>query len=149
MFSISPKRFHSLLIAPMLLPLLFLAGSGSSNDPSAPIETSYTAHGTLYGSFPFNQPIRIVSTGQVSHGTLRVFGSFNGFSQDSFIYFPNDGYVGADSFTYHACDSSGNCIDGTIDINVVNSPPDAVDDHYTVHGTLFGGGNTDPALCGL
>lgn len=141
MFSFS-QRFHSLLIAPLLLPLLFFAGSSSPNDPPAPIDTSYTAHGNLYGSFPFSQPIRIVSTGQVSHGELRVFGPFNGFSQDSFIYLPNDGYVGADSFTYHACDSSGNCVDGTIDVTVVNNPPNAVDDHYTVHGTLFGGGDT-------
>ena len=134
MFSISPQRFHSLLIAPLLLPLLFFGGSSSSNDLPAPIDTNYDAHGTLYGSFPFSQPFRIVKTGEVSHGELRVFGPFNGFSQDSFIYLPNDGYVGTDSFTYHACDSSGNCVDGTIDIDVVNSAPHAVDDNYAVHG---------------
>ena len=99
------------------------------NDLPAPIDTNYEAHGNLYGSFPFSQPIRIVSTGEVSHGELRVFGPSNGFSQDSFIYLPGDGYVGTDSFTYHACDSSGNCVDGTVDINVVNSRPNAVDDH--------------------
>jgi RHS repeat-associated protein len=138
----SPQRFHSLLIAPLLLPLLFFGGSNSLNDPPALIDTNYSTHGTLFGSFPFNQPVRIVSTGQVSHGELRVFGPFNGFSQDSFIYLPGDGYVGSDSFTYHACDSTGNCVDGTIDIDVVNNAPHAVDDRYAVHGTLFGGGGS-------
>ena len=142
MLSPNLHRFHSSIIVPMLLPLLFLGHTSTPNKNWTSFETSYTAHGTLYGSFPFSQPIRIVSTGQVSHGTLRVFGPFNGFSQDSFIYFPDEGYVGADSFTYHACTSSGNCVDGTIDISVVNNAPDAVDDRYTVHGTLFGGGNT-------
>src|ERR1051326_8820491 len=137
----SPQKFHSLLSAPLLLPLLFFGGSNSPNDPPSLVDTNYSTHGTLFGSFPFNHPIRIVSTGQVSHGELRVFGPANGFSQDSFIYLPGEGYVGADSFTYHACDSSGNCVDGTIDIDVVNNAPHAVDDNYSVHGTLFGGGD--------
>ena len=78
---VSPRRLHGLLTAPLLLPLLFFGGSSSPNDPPALIEASYETHGTLFGSFPFSQPIRVVSTGPVSQGELRVFGSFNGFSQ--------------------------------------------------------------------
>src|SRR5437016_9651927 len=140
MFLLSPRRFHGLLLAPALLPFLFLISqSAPDNHPQASVDTSYTVHGILYGSFPFGDPIYLVSTGSVSHGTLRTFGRFNGFSQDSFIYEPNYGYVGADSFTYHACDSSNNCVDGAINLNVVNNPPNAVAHSYDVQGTLFVG----------
>ena len=57
-------------------------------------------------------------------------------SQDSFNYEPNYAYVGADSFTYHACDSSNNCDDGTINLNIVNNPPHAVAHSYNVHGII-------------
>jgi RHS repeat-associated protein len=143
MFSLSPRKFHSLLLAPALLPFLFLISPSARNSyPPVQGSSSYTVHGTLYGSFPFSDPIYLVSNGSVSHGTLRTFGRFNGYSQDSFIYDPNYGYVGGDSFTYHACDSSNNCVDGTINLNVVNNPPHAVADNYTVHGILYGGGDT-------
>ena len=123
MFSLSTRRFHSLVIAPALLPFLFLFGSGRvNNQPTNAVYADYTVHGILYGSFPFSDPIFLVSNGDVSHGTLRTFGRFNGYSQDSFIYEPNNGYVGADSFTYHACDSSNNCVDGTINLNVIYRP---------------------------
>src|SRR5438132_739669 len=138
MFSFSLRRFHSLLIGPALLPFLFpISPSFRGNHPSALGDSSYTLHGILYGSFPFSDPIYLVSNGLVSHGTLRTFGRFNGYSQDSFIYYPDYGYVGADSFTYHACDSSNNCVDGTISLNVVNATPNAVAHSYDVQGTLF------------
>lgn len=142
-----PRRFHSLLIVPALVPFLFLTSpSASNNQPSAAVDGSYTVHGTLYGSFPFSDSLRLVSTGAVSHGTLRTFGTFNGYSQDSFIYEPNYGYVGGDSFTYHACDSSNNCVDGTINLNIVNNAPHAVADSYMLHGVLYGGGDTPLTL---
>src|SRR5258708_2954074 len=109
MFLLSPRRFHGLLLVPALLPFLFLfSPSASNHQPPTAVDANYTVHGVLYGSFPFVDPIYLVSNGSVSHGDLRTFGRFNGYSQDSFIYEPNSGYVGADSFTYHACDSSGN-----------------------------------------
>lgn len=142
MFLLSPRRFHSLLLAPALLPLLFLFGSTKPNDVTInATDATYTAHGNFYGSFPFSDPIRIVSWGQVAHGELRVFGPYNGYSQDSFIYLPNYGYVGGDSFTYHACDSNNNCVDGTINLNVVNGAPHAVSDSYPVHRRLDLGGD--------
>jgi hypothetical protein len=142
MFSFPLRRFHSLLLTPALVPLFFLFGpSGRVNDSPPAFDGSYTIHRILYGSFPFHDPIRLISNGPVSHGTLRIFARFNGYSQDSFIYFPDSGFVGVDSFTYHACDSSGICDDGTITITVVNSAPIAVDDAYDVHdGMLFVGG---------
>jgi pimeloyl-ACP methyl ester carboxylesterase len=98
-------------------------------------------HGILHGSFPFTDPIFIVSWGAVAHGTLTVAAHFNGFSQESFVYEPNSGYTGDDSFTYHACDSLGQCIDGTITLSVINNPPHAVPDSYTLHGILQHGGD--------
>src|SRR5437868_205530 len=99
MFSFSLRRFHSLLITPALLPFLFLFGSSApDNDPPLAADASYTVHGILFGSFPFSGAFRLVSNGPVSHGTLRTFGQFNGYSQDSFNYEPNNAYVGADSF---------------------------------------------------
>jgi len=143
MFSINRRKFHSLLLTPALLPVLLLFNYGASNNhPLNAFDATYTVHGTLNGSFPFSDPIRLISNGPVAHGTLRTFGNFNGFSQDSFIYEPAYGYVGADSFTYHACDSSNNCVDGTINLDVVNAAPDAVDDRYTVHGVLYGRGDS-------
>src|SRR5260370_39487666 len=138
MLSFSLRSFHSLLIVPALLPFLFLIShSASNNHQLSAVDASFTVHGILYGSFPFSDPIYLVSNGSVSHGDLRTFGRFNGYSQDSFIYEPNSGYVGADSFTYHACDSSGNCVDGTINLNVVNSAPDAVAHSYDVQGGIL------------
>src|SRR5438128_5134390 len=141
MFTFSLHRLHSLLIAPTLLPFLLLNGSSAlDNNPPTGTDSSYTVHGILFGSFPFSGSFRLVSNGPVSNGTLRTFGSFNGYSQDSFNAEPNYAYVGADSFTYHACDSSS-CIDGTINLDVVNNPPHAVADSYTVHGILQTGSN--------
>jgi len=138
MFSLSLRRFHSLLIGPALLPFLFSTSPNAArNDAPSATDSSYTVHSILFGSFPFSDQFRLVSNGSVSHGTLRTFGIFNGYSQDSFIYEPNYGYVGADSFTYHACDSSNNCVDGTINLNVANNPPHAVADGYAVHGNLY------------
>src|SRR5258708_14027801 len=152
MFLLSPRRFHGLLLVPALLPFLFLISPSASNhQPPTAVDANYTVHGVLYGSFPFVDPIYLVSNGSVSRGDLRTFGRFNGYSQDSFIYEPNYGYVGGDSFTYHACDSSGNCVDGTINLNVVNSAPNAVAHSYDVQGgSLFVGapslldGDSDP-----
>lgn len=53
----------------------------------------------------------------------------------SFVYTPNAGYVGSDSFTYEVCDASGNCTTGTVQITV-NS---AVDAGSAEPGTSDGG----------
>ncbi len=141
MFALSSRKLQSLVLTPVLLSIWFMWTPGPREPIApAPFDATYTVHGILYGTFPFNDPIRLISTGPVSHGTLRTFGSFNGFSQDSFIYQPNFGYIGSDSFTYHACDSAGHCADGTINLNVVNGAPNPGDDYYTVHDILYAGG---------
>src|SRR6185436_1415282 len=105
MFSLSPRTLHSLWLGPSLLFVLLTTVPSTRRVSSlASQDATYTVHRILNGTFPFSDPKRLVSTGSVSHGTLRTFGQFNGFSQDSFVYEPANGYVGSDSFTYHACD---------------------------------------------
>jgi pimeloyl-ACP methyl ester carboxylesterase len=140
MFSLLARRVHCALVAPLLLPFLLLFGADTDKVPNA-VDASYSVHGILNGKFPFNDPVFIVSWGEVSHGTLTVAAHFNGFSQESFTYEPGTGYTGDDSFTYHACDSLGQCVDGTIDLSVVNNAPHAVPDSYSLHGILQHGGD--------
>ena len=128
------------MVAPLLLPFLLLFGVGSGESVNA-TDASYSVHGTLHGSFPFSDPIFIVSWGAVSHGTLTVAAHFNGVSQEFFVYEPSLGFTGDDSFTYHACNSAGQCVDGTISLSVVNNAPHAVPDSYTLHGILQHGGD--------
>lgn len=62
----------------------------------------------------------------VSHGTLTL--NANG----SFTYVPDSGYVGTDTFTYKANDGTANSATATVTI-VVNTPPEADNDSYTVN----------------
>jgi hypothetical protein len=48
----------------------------------------------------------------------------------SFTYIPDAGFVGVDSFTYHANDGTANSNIATVDITVTNDVPTAVDDSY-------------------
>ena len=110
MFSLSPHKFHSLLILPVLLSW-FLLGSTSvpDNHPPVAVSDSYTIHGsmipltptlTVNDSDPDGDPLSISDIPQFpSHGTL-ARGVGNNFS-----YVANYGYIGADSFTYTVCDN--------------------------------------------
>ncbi|MCI0443225.1 Ig-like domain-containing protein, partial [bacterium] len=63
-----------------------------------------------------------------SNGTL----NFN--SDGSFTYTPDAGFIGSDSFTYHANDGLVDSTIATVTISVTNSAPVAVNDSYsTVH----------------
>lgn len=68
-----------------------------------------------------------VLLGQPSHGILSL--DANG----SFVYTPNDGFVGTDTFTYFANDGQLNSAAATVTITVkeVNLPPVAAGDSYT------------------
>ena len=114
--------------------------SAPDNHLPTAVDDNYTAHGRITppgGSMlendtdPDGDALHLANCGAVSHGTLTCNYYYN-----SFAYEPNNGYVGADSFTYQACDPSNACGTATIHLNVVNNPPHAVDDSYTVHGIL-------------
>ena len=108
MFSLSPRKFHSLLIAPALLPVLMLLfSSAPPNNPPVAGNDSYTIHGcpvlldpkvTANDSDPDGDPIFVSGfPAPPAHGGLSNLGNGN------VSYCPNYGYVGADSFTYQVC----------------------------------------------
>jgi RHS repeat-associated protein len=143
MFSLSLHKFHSLLITPALLPLLMVlvTSEAAENHPPTAVDDSYVVHGNLVvpgpgitanDTDPDNDILHIGSCGTVAHGTLNCNTQYS-----FFTYEPNYGYVGADSFTYQTCDGYGLCDTGTVNLDVRNTAPDAVDDNYTVHGHLF------------
>jgi RHS repeat-associated protein len=143
MFSLAPRRFHSLLIAPALLPLFMLVSPKvSTNDPPVIINDSYTIHGcaipltpdvTANDSDPDGDQILIVGFRQrPAHGSISR-GPFNTVS-----YCPDYAYTGSDSFTYDLCGGPDPCI-GTVSLNVVNQPPTGGTDSYNVHrATVLG-----------
>ena len=71
----------------------------------------------------------------VQYGTLELK------SGGSFVYIPDSGFVGLDSFTYKLCDIDSDCDDATVSITVnENDNPVAVNDTYTalVDGIIKG-----------
>lgn len=120
MFSLSPRKFHSLLITPALLPLLIIliTPKAAENHPPTAVDDSYVVHGNLVvpgpgitanDTDPDNDILHIGSCGTVAHGTLNCNTQYS-----FFTYEPNYGYVGADSFTYETCDGYGLCDTGTV-----------------------------------
>ncbi len=67
---------------------------------------------------------RIVTN--TSHGILnpKIFG------QGRFMYSPNQGYLGNDSFTYEICDIYGACSIGTVTLIEANRAPIAISDFF-------------------
>ena len=63
-----------------------------------------------------------ISVTQPTNGSVTVNdnGTPNNPSDDIFSYFPNNNYIGNDSFDYTVCDSLGNC--GTATITLIVSP---------------------------
>ncbi len=61
------------------------------------------------------------------HGNVTLF------TNGRFIYVPNPGYFGPDSFTYHANDGSlnSNVVSVSLTVNMVNVPPVAYADSYS------------------
>ena len=96
MFSPSPWKFHSLLIAPVLLPLLALVSPEvSDNHPPNAVDDSYAVHGNLFvpgpgivsnDTDPDGDFLHLASCGSVSHGTLRCL-----LPQPAFNYEPDYG----------------------------------------------------------
>jgi len=98
---------------------------------------SYTLHGILQhgGDFPVtindsdpdHDPIRVTSVTPASNGTFTY-----DFLHDSFTYEPRAGFAGTDSVSYTICDSLGLCDNTTITLIVVNHPPVANRDDFTI-----------------
>ncbi len=76
-----------------------------------------------------NDTLTAALNANVAHGTLALN------ADGSFIYMPNAGYTGPDTFTYHASDgtASSNVATVTITVDVVNHAPTAVNDAFNVN----------------
>ncbi len=75
-------------------------------------------------SDPDGNPFNITEFTQPSNGTVTQDG-------DNFVYTPNAGYTGSDSFTYTICDDQGSCSTATVTVQVnptENQAPVAVND---------------------
>jgi RHS repeat-associated protein len=141
MFSMSSRRFHSLLALAALLPLLLITGSSASSNTGAPVagNDSYTIHGCalplnpplVANDFdPDGDPLAIIAfPQQPAHGSI-IRGEGN-----TVGYCATSGYVGADSFTYTVCDNHGGCGTGSVSLDDVNQAPNGGADSYNVHGS--------------
>ena len=104
-------------------------------------DDSYTRHGNgTIGPVLANDSDPDGDRMTASAVTLPSHGSLSGLDGNSFYYTLSDTtFVGTDSFTYRACDPQQACSNiATVTINVVNQPPVANNDAYTVHvnGTI-------------
>jgi len=93
-------------------------------------------------SDPNNDPLTAVEVSDPAHGTLSL--DPNG----SFVYTPNAGFSGTDTFTYRANDGTAdsNTATVTITVNPANDPPAANDDSYAL---AKGNTLTVPAASGV
>jgi autotransporter-associated beta strand protein len=101
-----------------------VAKNGMLDVPAPGVLGNDSGSGTLSAVLP--------DGGGPAHGTLTLHGD------GSFIYTPNPGFSGSDSFTYEANDGLAASDPATVTIEVVNAPPVAADDSYSVdrNGTL-------------
>src|SRR5205807_2335148 len=75
-------------------------------------------------SDPNGDPLTITAVGTPAHGTASI-------GSGVILYTPTAGYAGPDSFTYTISDGKGGTASATVSI-LVNSPPVAVNDSFTV-----------------
>jgi Bacterial Ig domain/Domain of unknown function (DUF6531) len=65
-----------------------------------------------------------------------------------YLYTPNYGFIGTDSFTYNVCDNLGKCAVGTVTLNINNNAPVSIFKFFRVQtGTVISGllvNNFDP-----
>jgi hypothetical protein len=74
------------------------------------------------------------TTVTVTNNTNPTHGTLTQNANGSFTYVPDAGYVGPDSYTYTITDSFGGTATATVNITVLNLPPTAVDDTFSVDG---------------
>ena len=123
--------------APLLVSFLFSIMQSAANSPPVAANDSYTRHGSgVIGSVlandfdPDGDPMSPVVVTFPAHGQL--FGLTSG----SWLYSLKDlSFTGTDTFTYQACDIQQSCSNvATVTITVVNEPPLANNDTYTING---------------
>ncbi|OWY23685.1 hypothetical protein C7N43_31880, partial [Sphingobacteriales bacterium UPWRP_1] len=69
-------------------------------------------------SDPDGDPVTITASTPPAHGTITLNAAGTGF-----IYTPNPGYTGFDSFTYQICDPEGLCDVATVTIEIISDCP--------------------------
>ena len=152
MFSLSPRRFHSLLVLPAFLSVfLHAATKPADNQPPVANSDHYTVHGTFgtpldfppYGVLkndndPDGDQLTCVFTRvDTSLGTALIFE--NGNAAFTAAY----GKTGTVTVPYTVCDNHAACAGSTVTFDVVNQAPVAGADEYTVHG-VFATPNESP-----
>jgi RHS repeat-associated protein len=111
-----------------------------ANSPPVAVDDNYTIHGDSFfvpgpnalrdnDSDPEGDPFSVFSYTQTSHGTVTYLYQYGALRYD----LSDPSYVGTDSFSYQICDNLGLCASATVTFNVVNSPPMAKDDEYTIN----------------
>jgi RHS repeat-associated protein len=131
MLSLSLRRFHCLLIAPILICLLLL----NRATPNSLAEITRTSSAVLtFESFTIHGPTVIgpifanAYVTQPQHGTLAATET-----PGMLRFSPFTAYVGPDSFIYTTC-TSNDCTDVNVNLNIVNQAPIAGADEYTARG---------------
>lgn len=124
------------------------------NSPPVAVNDSYTIHNQLlispaqndYEPDPGDYITSFAIATQPQHGTLFYYNNW------SRTYRAAYGYVGSDSFTYTITDNHGAQATGTVNLTIVNQPPVAATNSYTVHTSLLiypAAGSYDPDNDGL
>ncbi len=106
-----------------------------SNVPHKNLTLTVKAPGVLANDTdPNGLTLTAVSFSKPSHGSLTPDSNGDG----GFVYTPNHGYTGPDSFTYQAGDGVAISNTATVNLTVVDDAPTAVNDNYSVteDGTL-------------
>jgi uncharacterized repeat protein (TIGR01451 family)/LPXTG-motif cell wall-anchored protein len=75
---------------------------------------------------PNGDPLAVVGVGNPAHGVVQVN------NDGTVTYTPQDGWSGADSFTYTVGDGHGGTATATVTVTVANAPPVAVNDARVV-----------------
>ena len=115
-------------------------GWGDDNSPPVAFDDAYYAlhdmplfissPGVTWNDYdPDADPITAQLDSTPSHAAYFDFSEDGGFA-----YEPQSGWIGSDSFTYHATDGPSNSNTATVHISVFNMPPEATADTYgTIH----------------
>jgi hypothetical protein len=126
--------FISALIATPAYMRSTLRSTTFMNSPPVAVNDFYTVHSgrvlsPLDNDSDPGESMHIESFTQPSHGWAGPHSAF------TISYTATYAYVGPDTLTYTVCDTASACATATVNIDVVNQPPVAQTDSYTVHGS--------------